>query len=104
MVRTPSAKQPISLTPVLPGQRSSSGPGRRPLTELVGREEVLERICEILDADNVRLLTLTGPGGIGKTRIALEVAFRLESDYAHGVWFVPLAPVLDAEHVLPAVS
>ncbi|MBA2759745.1 MAG: tetratricopeptide repeat protein [Chloroflexia bacterium] len=104
MVRTPSAKQPISLTPVLPGQRSSSGPGRRPLTELVGREEVLERICEILDADNVRLLTLTGPGGIGKTRIALEVAFRLESDYAHGVWFVPLAPVLDAEHVLPAVA
>jgi predicted ATPase/DNA-binding CsgD family transcriptional regulator len=74
------------------------------LTSLLGRETEIDQICEMLDTDTIRLLTLTGPGGIGKTRIALEVASRLESEYAHGACFVPLAPIQDVTHVIPAVA
>lgn len=99
-----SASQPASTPTPLPVQRWARSSLPAPLTSLLGRETEIDQICEILDTDTIRLLTLTGPGGIGKTRIALEVASRLESEYAHGVCFVPLAPIQDVTHVIPAVA
>src|ERR687897_100949 len=66
-----------------------------PLTPLVGREADIAAVSGLLMEPAVRLLTLPGPGGTGKTRLALAVAERLLSDVADGVTFVPLAPLED---------
>ena len=75
-----------------------------PLTPLFGREEESANIRALLDAEETRLLTLTGPGGIGKTRLAIEVATRMAPDFAHGACFVPLAPVHDPGLFVAAVA
>jgi predicted ATPase/DNA-binding XRE family transcriptional regulator len=67
----------------------------RPLTPLVGRERECERVQAILLRADTRLLTLTGPGGTGKTRLALEVARRVEGAFGDGVCFVSLAAITD---------
>ncbi len=72
-------------------------------TLLVGRRRELDEILALLH-DGVRLLTLTGAGGSGKTRLALQAAAELIEDYRDGVWFVPLASVNDTSLVLPAVA
>jgi non-specific serine/threonine protein kinase len=82
----------------------SVDPARVSLTSFIGREPELAEIERRLDDENTRLLTLTGPGGVGKTRLALEVARRVEEDFADGVRYVPLAPVPSPEAVLPAVA
>jgi predicted ATPase/class 3 adenylate cyclase len=64
-------------------------------TALVGREQELTELCGLL-GNGTRLVTLTGAGGSGKTRLALQVAAELSDDFADGVFFVPLAPVQDA--------
>ena len=75
-----------------------------PLTPLVGREgEVLE-VCALLRRPEVRLVTLTGTGGIGKTRLALRVATELRADFANGVCFVSLAGLEDAALVLSMIA
>ncbi|MEV6971394.1 BTAD domain-containing putative transcriptional regulator [Hamadaea sp. NPDC051192] len=70
-------------------------------TSFVGRDADLLRVRETLDRS--RLVTLTGPGGSGKTRLALEVARGLLPAYPEGVWLVELAPVTKPEDVAPAV-
>jgi len=72
-------------------------------TSLVGRQRELEHALALADDPFVRLLTLTGPGGIGKTRLAIELARRLEPEFADGAAFVPLAPIVDAELVLASI-
>jgi predicted ATPase len=64
-------------------------------TPLVGRERELRELLELVHGN--RLVTLTGPGGSGKTRLALHVAAELVDDFADGVWFVSLAPLRDPE-------
>jgi len=70
-----------------------------PLTSFVGREAELQRVGALLRRDDVRLLTLTGTGGAGKTRLALQVAGALLDDFPAGVFFVSLAPLSDPELV-----
>jgi predicted ATPase len=77
----------------LPAHRHATLPV--PLTPLVGRERECERVQAILLRADTRLLTLTGPGGTGKTRLALEVARRVEDAFRDGVCFVPLAAIAD---------
>jgi predicted ATPase/DNA-binding CsgD family transcriptional regulator len=75
-----------------------------PSTPLVGREREVQRVCALLRRDDVRLVTLTGPGGVGKTRLALQVMTDLAADFTDGVVFVPLAPVTDPSLVLEAIA
>src|SRR5215212_5239081 len=74
------------------------------LTPFIGREALVAEICGRLEQPGVRLLTLTGPGGAGKTRLALHVAAELVEAYADGVWFVPLAPVASATLVAATIA
>jgi predicted ATPase/DNA-binding CsgD family transcriptional regulator len=64
-----------------------------PVTSFIGREAEMTQIATLLDQPSIRLLTLTGPPGTGKTRLALQAAVELLDNYAHGVFFVPLAPI-----------
>jgi non-specific serine/threonine protein kinase len=74
------------------------------LTSLIGREEEVAAACARLLADGVRWLTLDGPGGVGKTRLALRIAEEIAPEFPDGVVFVPLAPLTDPELVLPAIT
>ena len=75
-----------------------------PRTSFVGRASELEAIERLLEDPGCRLLTLVGPGGAGKTRLALEAAARRVDRYAHGVHFVPLASVASPEFLAPALA
>jgi predicted ATPase/DNA-binding CsgD family transcriptional regulator len=74
-------------------------------TSLVGRRRELQRILETLADPETRLLTLIGPGGVGKTRLAIEVARRADDDdFPHGVTFVELAAVGDADLLTTTIA
>src|SRR5688572_6808458 len=75
-----------------------------PLTPFIGRERELERARGLLWRADVRLVTLTGPPGIGKTRLSMEVAAALLDDFGDGSFFVPLAPITDPALVVPAIA
>ncbi len=68
-----------------------------PMTPLVGRERDLEQVVATLTGPGIRLVTLTGTGGVGKTRLSLAAAAALDQDFPQGVFFIPLAAVRDAE-------
>src|SRR5712691_2909880 len=74
-----------------------------PLTRFVGREEQVERLRKLLTRDDTRLVTLVGPGGSGKTRLAQHVAGELTGCFAQGVWTVMLAAVNDPSLVLQSI-
>ncbi|MBV9494756.1 MAG: protein kinase, partial [Acidobacteria bacterium] len=75
-----------------------------PLTTLVGRDGERDDVLSLLRRDEVRVITLTGPGGTGKTRLALEVARSLVEEYPDGVCWVSLGPVLDWRLVLSEIA
>ncbi len=75
-----------------------------PPTALVAREQELEQLRALLSDPGHRLVTLTGLGGVGKTRLGIEAARAVDGEFADGVAFVPLAPVLDASQVLAAIG
>jgi predicted ATPase/DNA-binding SARP family transcriptional activator len=87
-------------------ERSGARGARRlpvPPNRTIGREHDLDEIGERLRKGSVRLLTLIGPGGVGKTRLALETARGLEADFAHGAHFVPLAALQRPEDVAATI-
>jgi hypothetical protein len=98
-----SRPQPISSVPTT-GRDRFTVPLPDPLTSLVGREREAAAVCALLLDQDVRLLMMTGPGGVGKTRLALEAARRVAEDFPDGDAFVPLAPVADAGLVAPTIA
>ena len=75
-----------------------------PATPFLGREHELADVRQLLVRDDARLLTLTGAGGSGKTRLALQAAGEAAEAYPDGVWWVPLAPLADPADVGPAAA
>ncbi|HLY26015.1 MAG TPA: protein kinase, partial [Aggregatilineales bacterium] len=73
-------------------------------TPFVGRVDELAALGKFMADSDTRLVTILGPGGMGKTRLGLEAATRTLSDFPGGAWFVPLAPLGSAEHVVPAIA
>jgi predicted ATPase/class 3 adenylate cyclase/DNA-binding CsgD family transcriptional regulator len=75
-----------------------------PSTVLIGREREVATVVHRLRREDIRLLTLTGPGGIGKTRLGLQAAAELSELFTEGVYFVNLAPIRDPEFVVPTIA
>jgi predicted ATPase/class 3 adenylate cyclase len=75
-----------------------------PATPFLGREGELQQVLELVSQEGTRLLTLTGPGGTGKTRLAMQAAGALGDRYRDGVWWVPLAPLRDHQVVLETAA
>ncbi|CAN5331536.1 LuxR family transcriptional regulator [soil metagenome] len=92
-----------AITPLPPLEQRAVFDVPLPLTSLVGREVEIAAILDRLDDPSVRLLTLTGPGGTGKTRLSMVAAHRLSAQFHH-VHFIPLANTNDVDHVPIAIA
>ncbi|HEY5732085.1 MAG TPA: tetratricopeptide repeat protein, partial [Anaerolineales bacterium] len=94
------------LSHIEPATHPKPKPGNLPVppTPLVGRENEINVIVRQLLEPACRLLTLTGPGGIGKTRLAIEVGRQLESHFSDGVYFISLAGIGMTESIVPTIA
>ncbi len=90
-----------------PGQLATSTSNNNlpvQLTSLIGREQQVAAACALLSRLEVRLLTLLGPGGVGKTRLGVQIATELVDSFVDGICFVPLAPISDPDLVVPTIA
>jgi predicted ATPase/transcriptional regulator with XRE-family HTH domain/Tfp pilus assembly protein PilF len=98
----PAPTEPVARSGIDLGARRSNLP--TPPTRLIGRDTETAHVGELLRRSDVRLVTLTGPGGIGKTQLALQVATDLLAVFPGGIYFVPLAPIGEPSLVLPTIA
>ena len=75
-----------------------------PITPIIGREREVAALIDLIHQPEIRLLTLTGTGGVGKTRLALHVTAELAREFPDGIWYVPLTFVRDPALVLSAIA
>src|SRR5512137_2179784 len=75
-----------------------------PLTSLLGREKEIASLRQLLRSPKVRLVTISGSGGVGKTSLALQVAHDLEDAFVDGVFFISLAAITDSTLIIPAIA
>src|SRR5262249_1691977 len=101
--RFAAAGHPVAAPPSPGGSR---GAGSLPvaMTSLIGREQAIAEVAGLLGQHGVRLVTLTGPGGIGKTRLAVAAGERLSDRFRGGVVFVSLAAVTDPGLVVADIA
>src|SRR5829696_6268813 len=76
----------------------------RPRTSLIGRDSEVAALCDLLVQDGSSLVTLTGPGGVGKTRLALQAAFQLRPAFHDGIQLIELQPITESHLVTPIVA
>jgi predicted ATPase len=107
----PEHKEPIISGPLITEEKENLTPGgirasNIPVipTPFIGRSSELAEIARLLSDPACRMLTITGFGGAGKTRLALQVASELSAAYTHGVSFVPLAPLSSPDLIVPALA
>jgi predicted ATPase/DNA-binding CsgD family transcriptional regulator len=74
------------------------------LTSLIGREQEIETLCRLLHQPDIRLVTITGPGGVGKTSLAIQVAHDLQGAFTDGVFFISLAAISDSTLIIPTIA
>lgn len=101
------ARQPARHLPLRLLRTSPAAPPHHvpePRMSPIGREHDIQAILALLASSDVPLTTLTGPGGVGKTRLALAVAARLRGLYRDGVWFVDLSPLRDPKLVMATIA
>jgi len=91
LIASPSIPPPKTNLPILP-------------TPLIGRQGEMDELTQLLRDPSCRLLTLVGPGGIGKTRLAIETASQVQDVFPEGVYFVPLAPVNSTRFIVPVIA
>src|SRR5512143_2786604 len=99
--RLPAVLKPVAIpiTPLAPRVNLPILP-----TPLIGRQHEVEELGQLLHDPHCRLLTLVGPGGIGKTRLAIETAVHIQTIFADGVYFVPLASVSATRFIVPVIA
>ncbi len=112
-VETAALRERIATGRIAADPRGSAGGGgpvghttnlRLPPTPLIGRRRELAAVTKVLGSAGARLVTLTGPGGVGKTRLALEAAWRHLGQFEHGAWFVDLAPLARPAGVVALIA
>ena len=99
-----AASSPVAQQPAAPAKPEPLWKLPSTFTSLVGREQEVAELSALLKQPEVRLLTLIGPGGIGKTRLSLAVATQMRSFFVGGICFVGLAATDDPQLVIPAIA
>jgi predicted ATPase/DNA-binding SARP family transcriptional activator len=94
----------LDLGPLVAPTQASTAPLPVPATPLIGRRDELDRLAALLERDDVRIVTVSGAGGSGKTRVALELARRMSGSFADGAAFVQLASIRDPDLVVATIA
>ena len=94
----------VAVNPPALASQKFIGDLPHPATPFIGRREDIEQVVKLALDPEIHLLTLTGPGGTGKTRLSIQVAEEIASSFKDGVWFIPLAPVQTLPGLLLAIA